>query len=111
MKLFKRSRKLGNKGFSLVELVCAMAILAVLGTAISGVMLVSINSYRNGNNEVNVQEEIQLVCNQISDFLIDSTAEVAFTGSTLTIKQGANTYTIQRKADNKVYFQENAGEE
>ena len=111
MKLFKRSRKLGNKGFSLVELVCAMAILAVLGTAISGVMLVSINSYRNGNNEVNVQEEIQLVCNQISDFLIDSTAEVTFTGSTLTIKQGANTYTIQRKADNKVYFQENAGEE
>lgn len=73
MKLFrKRILKLGNRGLSMVELICAIAILGFLGTAVSGVMVVSANSYLRGTSETEVQQEAQLVANQINDLLIDA---------------------------------------
>lgn len=73
MKLFrKRILKLGNKGLSMVELICAIAIVGFLGTAVSGMMVVSANSYLRGSSETEVQQEAQLVANQINDLLIDA---------------------------------------
>ncbi|MCM1569789.1 MAG: type II secretion system GspH family protein [Roseburia sp.] len=73
MKFFrKRILKLGNKGLSMVELICAIAILGFLGTTVSGMMVVSANSYLRGSSETEVQQEAQLVANQINDLLIDA---------------------------------------
>ena len=48
MKLFKKRIKGNNKGFSLVELVCAVAIFGVAATAIGSAMVVSAQSYSRG---------------------------------------------------------------
>lgn len=86
--------KSDNKGMSLVELICSIAILAIIGTSISGVLIVSANSYNRGNSETKVQQEAQLVANQINDLLIDATADVSFDGTTLSIKQGVTEYQV-----------------
>ena len=72
-KLMKRRIKIGSKGFSLVELIISLAILAVVGTAVGGAMYVSSRSYTRGSSEVNVQEEAQVASNLICDWLIDAT--------------------------------------
>lgn len=88
MKLFQRgNRKLGNKGLSMVELICAVAIVSLLGTTVSSVLIVSANSYKRGSAEADVQQEAQLVTNQIGDLIIDATSEVASTANSLTITQ------------------------
>ena len=67
MRLFrKRILKLGNRGLSMVELICAIAIVSLLGTTVSSIMVVSANTYRRGAAETEVQQEAQLVANQIS---------------------------------------------
>lgn len=106
MRLFrKRFLKLGNKGLSMVELLCAVAILGLLSTAVSSVMVVSANSYQRGNSETEVQQEAQLVANQISDLLIDSTADVTYASDVLTIQQGGKGYEVSyNSANHKLYY-------
>ncbi|MBR6628144.1 MAG: type II secretion system protein [Lachnospiraceae bacterium] len=97
MKLLrKRFAKFGNKGFSLVELICTMAIVSVVGTAVSGVLVVSGDSYKRGTNESELQQEAQLVANQINDLLIDAPSSVSYdpATSTLTIVKDGVTYTV-----------------
>lgn len=74
MKLFRKHRKLGNQGLSLVELLCSLAILGMLTMVVSSVLVVSANGYRHGNAETGAQQEAQLVANQITDLLIDTSA-------------------------------------
>ena len=88
MKIFrKKIMKLGNKGLTMVELICAVAILSLLGTTISGMMVVSADSYRSGTAETEVQQETQMVANQISDLVIDATSSVKTVGNSLVIQQ------------------------
>ncbi len=95
MKLFrKRFRFLNKKGFSMVELICGVAILGVISTAVTGALVISGDSYKRGTNETEIQQEAQLVANQISDLMIDASADVTFASDTLTIKQGTKTYTV-----------------
>lgn len=90
---------------SLVELLCGLAILSVLGASMTGVLVVSANSYNRGVSEVGVQQEAQLVANQVSDLLIDATADVTFTGGVLTVVQGGNTFTVtHNSADKTLYY-------
>ena len=96
MNIFKkRIMKLGNKGLTMVELICAVAIVSLLGTTVSSMMVVSANSYRRGSAETEVQQETQLVANQIGDLLIDATSSVKMndTTKTLTIRQDNATKT------------------
>ena len=111
MKLFrKRILKLGNKGLSMVELICGITILAIIGTSISSMLIVSANSYDRGSAEAEVQQEAQLVANQISDLLIDATADVTYSGNVLTITQGTDVYTVTYKSgEQKLYYAENGG--
>ncbi len=74
MKLFKKRRKLNNKGLSLVELVCAVAIFGLATTAIGGAMVVSAQNYSRGTYELDVQQEAQTTTNLIGDLLFDATA-------------------------------------
>lgn len=71
MKLFKKIRK-NNKGLSLVELVCAVAIFGVATTAIGSAMVVSAQSYSRGTYELDVQQEAQITTNLIGNLLVDS---------------------------------------
>lgn len=93
MKLLGKRRKLGNQGLSLVELLCSIAILGMLAMVVSSVLVVSANSYRRENADTDAQQEAQLVANQITDLLIDSSTngaatQVDFASGRLTITQG-----------------------
>ncbi len=85
MKLFSKKSVLGNAGFSLVELMISMAILAIVSTAIGGAMYVSSRSYTRGSSEVTVQEEAQVSANLICDWLIDATSVTPGNGSSDTL--------------------------
>lgn len=75
---WKRSKK-DNRGLTLVELICAIAIMGVIGAAVGGVMVVSAKNFQRGTGEIELQQEAQLTANQIADLVIDSTAEVQYT--------------------------------
>lgn len=98
MKMF---RKLTNQGLSLVELICAIAILGLVGVTIGSMLVISSNSYDKGITEVELQQEAQLVVNQISDLVIDSSTDpatslsVQFSGGTLTIPEMTESGTIK----------------
>lgn len=97
MKLLKRlfKHKLNNKGVTLVELVCALAILSCVGAIVVGVMYVSTQSYSRSTLELDVQQEAQFATNLINSYVMDA-KEVAFDASSskLTIKHTAKTYEV-----------------
>lgn len=114
MKRFKeRMKKLDNRGLSLVELICAMAILSIIGTIVGGILVVSAKSYDTGINEAELQQEAQMVVNQINDLVIDTTAteSVTFDGTTLTIPEGTKTHYVKYDASaKKLYYSCDGGE-
>ena len=101
----KRILKLGNKGLSMVELICGITMLTIIGSSVCSVMVVSADTYNRGSAEAGVQQEAQLVANQISDLLIDSTADVQFDDGNkiLTVKQDTRTYTV-KLVGNTLYY-------
>lgn len=111
MKLLGKRRKLGNQGLSLVELLCSIAILGMLAMVVSSVLVVSANSYRRENADTDAQQEAQLVANQITDLLIDSstdgTTQVRFVAPKLTITQGNIGYEVVQVGSELKYSQYN----
>lgn len=91
-----RERKRDNRGLSLVELMCAIAILGLIGATVSGVMIVSAQSYQRGAGDIELQQEAQIAVNQIGDLVIDTTAQVTATadGSSITIDKDTSRYVI-----------------
>ncbi len=61
-----------NKGYSLVELLVALAIFSLVMVGIVTIMRSTSASYKSGIEEATVQEEVQIASNQISDILIDA---------------------------------------
>ena len=72
MKIVKKSGKLNNKGITLVELLCALAILSLIGTAVVGLVVVSTQSYQRSVMEIEVQQEAQFATNLIGDLVKDA---------------------------------------
>lgn len=112
MKLLGKRQQLGNQGMSLIELLCSIAILGMLAMVVSSVLVVSANSYRRENADTDAQQEAQLVANQITDLLIDTSAhgvaaQVSFdtTTETLTITQGNIGYEVVRVGSELYYSQ------
>lgn len=106
MKLFRKRRKLNNKGLSLVELVCAVAIFAVATTVIGGAMVVSAQNYSRGTNELDLQQEAQTATNLIGDLLYDATgASFNTTSKTLEIEGPDFVYRIVHEGTNLKYEQ------
>ena len=68
------AKKLNNFGVSLVELVCAIGIMTILGASVAAVMVVSANSYTRGTTEAELQQETQLMVNQINNLIQDATS-------------------------------------
>lgn len=77
----------GNKGLTLVEVICAVAIFAVIAATIGGVLVFSAKSYHRGSTESEVQQEAQFAANRISG-IIQNATEVEYDSSKLTMKQG-----------------------
>lgn len=115
MKRLIKKRKTDNRGLTLVELVCAMAILSIIGTIVGGILVVSAQSYDTGINEAELQQEAQMVVNQINDLVIDTTAteSVSFAGDTLTIPEGIKTHKVRYDAAQQklLYSCDASGEE
>lgn len=117
MKLFRKRQKLGNRGLSMIELLCSLAIMSILGMVAGSMLIVSANSYQRENADTDAQKEAQLVANQISDLLIDTTAEVKTTSGgvvggrnrtdELTIVQGTVGYKVRfAAADSKLFYRQ-----
>ena len=79
MKEQRREQKL-NSGFSLVELIIAVAILAIVVSSVCSFIIVGSRGYAGGNNDISVQQEAQLAFNQMSDIIIDATSSVNYIG-------------------------------
>ncbi len=80
MKQMKK-RKLNNKGFSLVELLIAVALLAIVSVAVSGFLSTVNRNYKRNQTEVDLQYESQTVMNQLKDLLIDTSKGLSVTGN------------------------------
>lgn len=64
-------RKLNNSGFTLVELLVAMSILAVVGLIVYSFMNTSSRLYSKTSSDADIQTEAQLAANTVSDLVID----------------------------------------
>lgn len=76
--LFKKS-KLGkdNKGFSLVELLVAITISAIVAGGIGYLLTTSLRMYNKDTVDVSLQQELQITLNQIVDYAMESETIVA----------------------------------
>lgn len=69
-----------HKGFTLVELIIAVAIMSIVTLAVCGFIIVSSRSYTAANTDVMLQQEAQLALNQITDVIIDTTDSINYGG-------------------------------
>lgn len=61
-----------NRGLSLVEVMCAVAILALVSGIIGTVIVMSTRTYRRGISETGIQQEAQLAANSIGNLVKDA---------------------------------------
>lgn len=65
-----------DRGMTLVEVVCAVGILALVAGVIGTVIVVSTRTYRRGISETGIQQEAQLVANNIGNLVKDACSVV-----------------------------------
>lgn len=70
---------LKNKGVTLVELIVTIALMTIVGGAITSFVVVSQRNYNSGSAETDLQYEVQMVSNQLQDLLIDTARGVSYT--------------------------------
>lgn len=101
----KEAAKKDNRGLSLVEILCAIAIFSMIAAAIGTVIVLSSRTFRRGVSETSLQQEAQLVANRIGTIVQDA-CEASFDegAKTLTLKTNDNkTYTISLSGQELVY--------
>lgn len=100
-----------EKGYSLVELLIVIAILAVVGGLICSILLSSTELFSRSKDEVDVQAEAQTTINWLNDMLAEAGYGVTYvedaTAHTLDIYNEANYYrVIYEIAEGKLYCEE-----
>ena len=65
--------RLNNKGYSLVELMLTLFIFGIVMVGIALIMRTTTVSYKDGNAEVTMQTEAQIIANQVEELLVDAT--------------------------------------
>ena len=76
----RNTMRKNQKGFTLVELIIAVAILAVVTLAVCGFIVVGSRSYTSANTDIMLQQDAQLALNQMSDVIIDTTESISYSG-------------------------------
>lgn len=74
-----------NKGFSLVELIVAFAIFAIVGIAICSFMAFSNNTFASSNKNIKLQYEQQVVVNRLRDVLLETSRGINWDPDTGTL--------------------------
>ena len=67
-----------NKGFTLIELLVTIAILSIVLTGVTTIMVTGSKSFTKGNADANMQSQAQLIVNQIEDMVIDTNGGVDY---------------------------------
>lgn len=92
--MFERKMRRDRRGLTLIELVCAVAILGIISATVGGAMVVATNTYRSGTVETAMQQEAQFTANAIESLIIDATDTVEYVGNVLKIANVDYTYEI-----------------
>lgn len=71
-----KEKKKSNSGFTLIELIIAMAVLAFLMTAISSLMGSSIMSFKKTKADIRVQTSAQETYNQLADSIMQANSVI-----------------------------------
>lgn len=74
-KWWKRLQK-NHKGFTLVELICTIAIFSIVISGVGSAMVISARSYRNGNVELDLQQQAQITSNLLTNLILDANSNV-----------------------------------
>ena len=73
--LWKRWRErlyTDHRGFTLVELICTVAIFSIVVTGMGSAMVISARSYRNSNVELDLQQQAQITSNLLTNLILDA---------------------------------------
>lgn len=97
-KIVKNAGRGNNKGFSLPELLVALAIMVIVSGAILGFFGTSFGFYRSGSAESDLQNESQLVMTQLENLVLNASQGVGL-GPTATSMQGGDLYAYNRVVD------------
>lgn len=106
-----------HKGYSLVELICTIAIFSIIITGVGTAMVVSARNYQNGSVELDLQQQAQITSNLLTNLIIDSDRVVEADGSRLVLEKVEAgvlvTYEIQLESDGsggyKITYTSNEG--
>lgn len=76
-------RKKFRRGFSLLELIVAFALLAIVSGMLVGFVTSSTGAYRSVSTEVGLQYQAQVIQSQMEAYVIDCNGGVVFEGDSL----------------------------
>lgn len=82
----KNMKKTNNKGLSLVELIAAVAIMAIAGIAICGFISFCSRSFANSNENVKLQYDQQVVVNRVRDIVLETSNGISYDPATHTLR-------------------------
>lgn len=104
MKLLRKvlGSKLNNKGVSLVELICALGIMSLVGVGIAGFLTISTRSFVRNSSDVEVQQEAQFAAGIINNLVLSSTEAPVPIADGYEIKVGSDIYQVTHDSTNKV---------
>lgn len=99
--------KHNNRGFTLVELIAATAILGIVALAASGFMVAGARTYSSVNYSVRLQYEAHLAMAQLQEYTVDCNKGIAWDNSKHALYiVNDDTYHLFRynAADQKLYY-------
>lgn len=76
-----------HKGFTMVELICSVAIFSIVMTGVGSAMVISAKSYQRGNVELDLQQEAQTASNLLTNLIIDSDKVVQASDNRLIVEK------------------------
>lgn len=89
----RRKQRSNNHGFTLVEIICAIAIFAMVMAAMGSIMVYTSKSYTRSSQETEIQQEAQFAANRIGGIVQDAN-EVTYSAGTLTMNDGVSVHTV-----------------
>lgn len=78
MQKFKENYKLNNRGFTLIEMVVTVAIIAIFAGVVLSFITTGSNFFRNTSNTAKVQMETQETFDKIEDMIINSNRKLSY---------------------------------